>query len=698
MSFAGLKGFMRLLDESPSRILVFGLPSVSTLYVVKKLRPMLDVIELCFAQLGVFGTGSGKADCTSESQPEPPIEAPAPGRRARLAPWNDMENQVSSSISHEPPFYTWRSAAPMLFPMHTVTADVLMKMTEVEPHEKLKARGELVVFSDDLGRAAFVSHQWLDRYHPDPEFKQMRILQLALKRMLNSAGSVSLDFVTESLVQSARPLPMREFQLQTLYLWYDYFSCPQLERQIEITDTLQQANAIMSIPAYIAKCRFFFALCPVLDCPSEGAVLGTATWSRRGWCRLERAARELSPNSTWILIQSETSIEVVGTALSLPSGSVGEGDLTITEDRQKLAPVMRQILVQKLNHCLRVGDLPGFRRHLNLQSVHLRGLEIEPVTGLLPSCQAHGGDEVVAEFLHQNGLRRVGEADSAGWWPLHYAALSGDAEVLRALMQQLADVNRLTSKDEPMLGFPPWVSALTLAVFFRHHEAAQLLLKARARPEGGGGLLLSVHAAAYSDSAEGVRLLCAAGARPLARNIVGVSSLQIAASLGAPAALEELVTQGRPGLLDLSRALVAATSFRDGSTGLVQRLIALRADMDFQLNTARDYSTLGRLLFAGKSLQHQLGTATVLTTTAYHMNGSTALMLAIRSGQFEAAAALIVAGARLDLCNCRNWTAVDFARGQSLPRFLQLGLEGDRSECRRVSSLALLDGYVEIAF
>ena len=27
----------------------------------------------------------------------------------------------------------------MLFPMHTVTADVLMKMTEVEPHEKLKA-------------------------------------------------------------------------------------------------------------------------------------------------------------------------------------------------------------------------------------------------------------------------------------------------------------------------------------------------------------------------------------------------------------------------------------------------------------------------------------------------------------------------------------------------------------------------------
>ena len=29
--------------------------------------------------------------------------------------------------------------APMLFPMYTVAADELLKMTKVEPHEKLKA-------------------------------------------------------------------------------------------------------------------------------------------------------------------------------------------------------------------------------------------------------------------------------------------------------------------------------------------------------------------------------------------------------------------------------------------------------------------------------------------------------------------------------------------------------------------------------
>ena len=73
-------------------------------------------------------------------------------------------------------------------------------------------------------------------------------------------------------------------------------------------------------------------------------------------------------------------------------------------------------------------------------------------------------------------------------------------------------------------------------------------------------------------------------------------------------------------------------------------------------------------------------------------------MQALKSAQFEAAAALISAGARLDLRNCRNWQAADFVRGQSIPQFLKLGLEGDTSECRRVSSLAIADGYVEVPF
>ena len=44
---------------------------------------------------------------------------------------------------HSCSFYALASTiaedAPMLFPMYTVASDVLLKMTKVEPHEKLKA-------------------------------------------------------------------------------------------------------------------------------------------------------------------------------------------------------------------------------------------------------------------------------------------------------------------------------------------------------------------------------------------------------------------------------------------------------------------------------------------------------------------------------------------------------------------------------
>ena len=73
-------------------------------------------------------------------------------------------------------------------------------------------------------------------------------------------------------------------------------------------------------------------------------MLSAVSWSRRGWCRIERAARELSRESSWILIQSDSAIEVVGTAVSFVPGCVGEAEFTVAEDKARLAPVMRKIL------------------------------------------------------------------------------------------------------------------------------------------------------------------------------------------------------------------------------------------------------------------------------------------------------------------------------------------------------------------
>ena len=50
----------------------------------------------------------------------------------------------------------------------------------------------------------------------------------------------------------------------------------------------------------------------------------------------------------------------------------------------------------------------------------------------------------------------------------------------------------------------------------------------------------------------------------------------------------------------------------------------------------------------------------------------------------------------MDLQNCRGLVAADFAKGQSIPSFLQAGLHGNPGECRKVFQLVLADSFVEM--
>lgn len=138
-------------------------------------------------------------------------------------------------------------------------------------------------------------------------------------------------------------------------------------------------------------------------------------------------------------------------------------------------------------------------------------------------------------------------------------------------------------------------------------------------------------------------------------------------------------------------------SLRGGSAEMVQELLQLRADVDFQFDLSRDLSAFGRLFYLLKSWQHRLGRRSSTTMLFHHTQRLTPLMAAVLSAQHEAAAALIASGARLELCNGRGWRAVDFA-SQAIPSWLRQGLEGDPEECRRVALLALPEGEVQIRF
>lgn len=163
-------------------------------------------------------------------------------------------------------------------------------------------------------------------------------------------------------------------------------------------------------------------------------------WTRRGWCRLERAARELSANHSWILVQSSDFLEVVS---DFVPGTVGEGEFTIEEDRTKLAVVMRDIIKHK--HPLSQGrGFAGllYRRNLNLQNVHLRHLQVEPIEDVLPTSTED--QDLVEAFFYQNGFRKnhregwgrmvapslcsIVRQYTAGQWPAPAACQSKQAD------------------------------------------------------------------------------------------------------------------------------------------------------------------------------------------------------------------------------------------------------------------------------
>ncbi|OLQ03103.1 Ankyrin repeat and KH domain-containing protein 1 [Symbiodinium microadriaticum] len=553
-------------------------------------------------------------------------------------------------------------------------------MGEIDPHEVLKEKGLLVEFREPMGKAAFVSHQWVGNQHPDPEFKQMRVLQEALKRMTSDLSHISLDLNSEAMVPGAKPLDTRELRENAIFVWYDYFSCPQLDHQTRraLTKGLahelnsELSKAIDSIPAYIAR-------------------------------------RELSEESSWILIRGATEIELVASGVGAGGGGAppGEGDFTVPGDRDKLAPILQHGLRRKLFSYLKKQDLVSYRVLLNLQSTHMKGFDVERIEDLIPGFEPDSSDldsasMAASRFLHENGFQSVGELDRQGWSPLHYAALGGHPEVIQGLLQKRADVNIQTKtgvfgeEERPMaarnaaLGVSPCRFRI-----FKHHDAARLLVAARARVDGG--ILPALNLAGSANNPEGVRILCEAGCDArTTKDILGFSALEAACAQGSIEAVEEILRQAgyNMGSRVMNRSLYTAASFRGGKAELIFRLIELNSDVNTRYGPG--VLTAHGAYLGWKTFQHRFGTVTNTTKQCYHAYKATPLMAAMMSAQYEGAAALVAAGAKLDLRNSRKFTAADFAEGHILPRFLAEALDGDVTACREIATAAIESSYFEI--
>lgn len=563
-------------------------------------------------------------------------------------------------------------------------------MKEVKPHETLLCAGTLHEFQPELGSAAFVSHQWASRHHPDPEMKQFKVLQAAVANLLSGACQIQADCAYEVMLGlaqiAAATKALRSQRPEKFYIWYDFFSCPQLENKTDGTVSLSTSSgvlskAIESIPSYITRCDFFLALTPTIE--GESTVINELTWASRGWCLLEKCVWDLSGRGgSCIVIKSPMHCEMNFWTAKPP----GKGQFSFQEDKRRILGGFQKLIRSRLRLHLTKFDYINFRLLLNQQKYYLRDLCQNAQDSLMEaSGHSDAEDQLVSAFLHKNSLPSATFRDASGWSALCYAAQHGDPAVLRALLVLRGNPNERTTKSRDLDQTSKKMPLLSICTRYEHLDAMKLLIQHRAAVNVKGIDQPPLHVACAQNSPEAIHLLCDAGADTRLRTFMGVSPVTICACTPAPEALQELLK--RQGDADLSGSPLFLSAMTRGSTQTTQLLLEARADLDERW--APPMTDPFGLLCKVKAIEHRMKRmGTRLTTLAYHHYRATPLMAAIICGNFEMAAVLIDEGARLDLKNSRGKTAFDFAREMSAPDFVLDAFEGDMTKCASLASAA----------
>ncbi|CAK9008699.1 unnamed protein product [Durusdinium trenchii] len=499
---------------------------------------------------------------------------------------------------------------------------------------------------------------------------QMQVLKESLRNLITGQSEVCVDMIAEAVYGVSKGISASEWQTQALFIWYDYFSCPQAAHMS--TDGLQKA--IDSIPAYVSRCDFFMALCPVLSNPHFTETFSEYTWAQRGWCRVERVVHELTFNhGSWIMVKSGMHQELRVSPLT--NCSPGEGMFTVESDRERIAVVLERFWKRKLLSCLESMDLSNYRFLLNQQSSLLRGLPVKPLEDMVPGFE---GDDVLERFLYQNGFRNHVEYDRDGWSPMCYACMNGNPSLIAALLKRGVSPNAKTRKGRPEINVDKGSALLTICARFRNHDAMRLLIDAKAmvNPQA---VHTPLGVACLENDVQGIRILCEAGADPHLKNLFGDHALHMAAAGGSVDAVEVLLeVSQRP--FEMSHVLHNAAMLK-GTAPVVERLIEAGADVD----EPYPMSCIARLVMSFKGMQFRyLKRNTVMARLGYHCRGSTPLMLAMLCGNYEVASSLLVEGALTDRTNARGKTALDLAEELKVPDYLLEALDGNIQKCTSI--------------
>ncbi|CAE7939980.1 ANKRD17 [Symbiodinium sp. KB8] len=559
------------------------------------------------------------------------------------------------------------------FAMYVVPLEVLLSMSKPTAYETLLDDGVLVEYEEGMGNAMFVSHQWTGSQHPDIAGEQFVVLKDALQALKTGKVDISGNISIELYMGLQNSISAKEIFSRPLFIWYDYICCPQ-----HATAFALRQMAVNSIPAYVDRCQFFAILCPHVRHEADNVLLNKRNWASRGWCRMEQMAQELSTKQKCVSIEIHGATHVVeAPTYGWIQAPVGGGQFTLPSDRDKLAPVVQDMVRRKLHAYLARGDLASYRMMLNMQNVHYRNLPLNPVDDILPGYVSNNQDPATAlmeNFMYQNGFDSIDQRTADGWSPMCFAALDGRPLLLAALLDNGADVNdRVTQQSSSnTFGLCPLVH---ICAFLSHNEALQLLIDRKADVKARDGYSTTALAwAGFSDNVAGIHALIAAGADPTMLDMIGYAPFALASSAGAISSMTALLPYTPRQQID--KSLLFTMLQGGGSAEVVSTLVALDADVNHQASTPL-LSPLG-IWFGCLSLRHQLNESK-LSAYAYHYEGLTPLMCSVLTSSYEATAVLLGVGARTDLRNARGKTALDLARETSAPDHIAQALadEGD---------------------
>lgn len=561
-------------------------------------------------------------------------------------------------------------------------------------HEDLLREGSIVEYQGGMAPVIFVSHQWRGREHPDMSFEQTAVLQSALRGIID--GSVRVQSPMGLWVLLGRSIELAAedaSQLADGYLWYDYCSIPQ-------ADAVAQRAAIDSIPFYVESSKHFVVLAPpTLHADMPGLRMGLSTWKRRGWCRAERLAWQLSPHCTSVIVVQGARLVSFADSSDCLFDPLALGEFSLDSDRLVVGSMVRRLLDYKLGECLRAGDMHQFRVLKALQRLFLHGLW--PARGLPPRGPVPGARQLTQGKALAGGISKPGwgwrrtealaqgkapspaltaeamaanaflreyvfasplDRSGTGWTPLHYAAMAGDEAVIRGLASQSADIAGTTNADDLRLFLHGGSTALSLCARFSGSQAAlACLLDLRADVNQGSGKLGHGVLHSWGLSAvltESLKFLLSRRADLEQPSHLGMTPLGAASSQGRDEAVELLLcARADTGSSDSGTALSFAAVH--GTPRTVRLLVEARCDVDLRFRP-RVLSPLGVALSMADA-SYWLGARTKLSSDGHHVWGATPLILAILFGNYEVASGLLDAGADASARNDYGASAADLA-------------------------------------